>query len=59
FSCCCGDLWRAELEVHSPVITVGLAAQRICLQLDCSWGKSVDSPTCTASDLVIGQATDY
>ncbi|KAF6168331.1 hypothetical protein GIB67_018171, partial [Kingdonia uniflora] len=26
FSCCCGDLWGAELEVHSPVIAVGLAA---------------------------------
>ncbi|KAF6153641.1 hypothetical protein GIB67_027508, partial [Kingdonia uniflora] len=32
---------------------------RICLRLGCSWGESVDFPTCTASDLVIGQATDY
>ncbi|KAF6169197.1 hypothetical protein GIB67_013627 [Kingdonia uniflora] len=26
FSCCCGDLWGAELEAHSPVVTFGLAA---------------------------------
>ncbi|KAF6135419.1 hypothetical protein GIB67_027293, partial [Kingdonia uniflora] len=26
FSCCCGGLWGAELEAHSPVFTVGLAA---------------------------------
>ncbi|KAF6140488.1 hypothetical protein GIB67_010318, partial [Kingdonia uniflora] len=32
---------------------------RICLRLGCSWGESVDSLTYIASDLVIGQATDY
>ncbi|KAF6160710.1 hypothetical protein GIB67_026334 [Kingdonia uniflora] len=26
FSSCCGDLWGAELEAHSPVITVRIAA---------------------------------
>ncbi|KAF6173160.1 hypothetical protein GIB67_028458 [Kingdonia uniflora] len=26
FSCFCGDLWEAELEAHSPVISVGLAS---------------------------------
>ncbi|KAF6148906.1 hypothetical protein GIB67_014277, partial [Kingdonia uniflora] len=24
FSCCCGDLWGAELEAHSPVLQLGL-----------------------------------
>ncbi|KAF6151560.1 hypothetical protein GIB67_021746 [Kingdonia uniflora] len=27
FSCCCGDLWGAELEAHSPVLQLGLRVE--------------------------------
>ncbi|KAF6143195.1 hypothetical protein GIB67_035609 [Kingdonia uniflora] len=59
--------WWLVVEVELLIVCLRIVclsgcdtySARIYIRLGCSWGESVDSPTCTASDLVIGQATDY